>query len=40
MIKVGNKDEAIKVLIEECKSVNEIISLSVKFGINDDQLWD
>lgn len=40
LIKVGNKEEAIKVLIEECENVNDVIELAVQFNINDDLLWD
>lgn len=29
LIKVGNKEEAIKVLIEECENVNDVIELAV-----------
>ena len=40
LIKVGNKTEAIKVLIEECECVSDIIELAVLFNINDDLLWE
>lgn len=40
LIKVGNNEEAIKVLIEECENVNDVIELAVQFNINDDLLWD
>ena len=39
-MKVGNEQEAIKVLIEECKEVRETIEVAVKFNINNEQLWE
>lgn len=38
--KLGNKEEAVRVLIDECPNVSEVIQLAVKFHINDDLLWD
>jgi len=39
-LKIGNEDEAIRVLIDKCKKVNEIIEIAVKFNMNIDHLWD
>ncbi len=40
LIKTGNKEEAIKVLIDECENVSDVIEMAVLFNINDDLLWD
>jgi hypothetical protein len=40
LTKVGNEEEAIKILIENCENVSEVIEMSVKLNINDDLLWD
>lgn len=40
LIKIGNKEEAIRVLIDECENVSDVIELAVQFNINDDLLWD
>ncbi len=40
LIKVGNENDAIKVLIDKCENVSEIIELAVRFSINDEMLWD
>jgi hypothetical protein len=40
LIKVGNEEEAVRVLIDECSNVADVIELSVKFNINDDLVWD
>jgi len=40
LIKVGNRAEARKVLIDLCENVSEVIEMAVKFNINDDQLWE
>ena len=39
-MKIGNEQEAIRVLIDQCHKVSEVIELSVKFNINIDNLWD
>ena len=39
-MKVGNEQEAIRVLIDECKEVKETIEVAVKFNINNESLWD
>jgi hypothetical protein len=40
LIRIGNKEDAVKVLIDECDNVADVIELAVKFNINDDLLWD
>jgi hypothetical protein len=40
LIKLGNEDATIKVLIDKFDNVGEIVELAVKLNINDDKLWD
>lgn len=40
LIKMGKKEEAIRVLIDHCENVSDVIDLAVEFNINDDLLWD
>ncbi|CDW71200.1 vacuolar protein sorting-associated protein 41 homolog [Stylonychia lemnae] len=40
LMKTGNEPEAIRVLIDKCHKVSEIIELSVRFNINVDNMWD
>jgi hypothetical protein len=40
LIRLGNKETAIKLLIEKCENVSDVIDLAVLFNINDDLLWD
>jgi hypothetical protein len=40
LIKVGNEEEAIRILIENSRNVGEAIEAAILFHINDDMFWD
>lgn len=39
-IKLGNEEEAIRILIDGCDSISESIDMALKLNINDDLFWD
>ena len=40
LIRVGELEEAIKVLIDKCHNVSEVIDFAVQFHISDELLWN
>lgn len=40
LIRVGELEDAIKVLIDKCHNVSEVIDFAVKFHISDELLWN
>lgn len=40
LIRVNDVEEAIRVLIDKCHNVSEVIEFAVKFHISDELLWN
>ena len=37
--KIGNKEDAIRILIDTCETVTQVIDFAIKFNLNEELLW-